>query len=533
MSEWKWIAVGLAVVAAMVLGWVWWGQQTESGLELTILHTNDVHAHYESWGDPIQGGAARLATAISDVRSEGGNTLLLDAGDQFQGTLYYNVGGSTIVADVMNALAYDAMCLGNHEFDSGPAETLAFIDRANFPVLSANIDASADASLSGQIEAYATFAFGDETVAVFGLTSETTSIASSPGPNVAFLDAVETAQRTAERLERRGIDKIIALTHLGYTRDVELAGRVEGIDIIVGGHTHTLLGGTDRSAGPYPTLVTSACGDPVLVVTAYEWGKLLGRLDVLFDADGVVVQALGAPVEIDGSLEENPVVAALLEPYVASIEALKSKTVGATDVELNGDRTSVRSQETNLGNLICDAMLWKTASLGAQVALQNGGGIRASVPAGIISMGHVLEILPYGNQISVLDLTGSQLVEALENGVSQVESGAGRFPQVSGLRYSFDPAGEAGHRILSVEILDNAASDYIAIDPAGLYVVATNTYLADGGDGFESFIAASARYDTGFLLSDMLAEYLEAMSPVSPALEGRIESAVVEEGEAE
>jgi len=197
-------------------------------------------------------------------------------------------------------------------------------------------------------------------------------------------------------------------------------------------------------------------------------------------------------------------------------------TLGTTDVALDGERAAVRSRETNLGNLICDAMLWKTSALGAQVALQNGGGVRASVPAGDITMGQVLQVLPFGNEISVLSVTGAGLRAALENGVSQVEEGAGRFPQIAGLRFAFDPAAAPGARVTSVDVWDDATRSYRAIAPGKTYRVATNTYLADGGDGYTAFAAGTDRYDTGWLLSDALAEYLEAESPVAPEIEGRI-----------
>jgi len=525
MGEWKWIAVGLALAAAVVLGLIWYGQSHQQGLELTILHTNDVHAHYEPfqpWGEPVQGGAARLATAIRSIRAEGGNTLLLDAGDQFQGTLFYNVGGATVVADVMNALSYDAMCLGNHEFDAGPSETAALIAQADFPVLSANTDSTADPVLAGMIDEFATFEFEQTTVAVIGLTTDHTAVSSNPGPRIVFTDVVETAQDLTGKLEQRGVNKIIALTHLGYERDKELAAAVEGIDIIVGGHSHTQLGDTETDAGPYPTLVRSPSGEPVLVVTADEWGRVLGRLDVRFAEDGVIVHAMGTPLLIDETIPEDSTVLSLLEPYAMAISELKAQAVGATDVPLNGDRADVRSGETNLGNLVCDAMLWKARAFGAEIAIQNGGGIRASVPAGIVTMGNVLEILPFGNQLTVLELSGAALLDALENGVSRVEEGSGQFPHVAGLRFAFDASEPPGQRIQQVEVRRSGAEAFVPLEPDAAYVIVTNSFLAHGGDGYESLASAGSRYDSGFLLSDALAEHLETASPVSPGLEGRI-----------
>ena len=493
---------------------------------LTILHTNDTHAHLESFEpfkQPVQGGVARRATLIKQKKAEGGNIILIDAGDAFQGTLYFNQYQGQADLHFMNAMGYDAMCVGNHEFDSGPAVLAAFVDGAEFPVISANIDVSAEPTLAGKIPAYTVLDVAGEKIAVFGLTTEDTPILSSPGPNVIFKDPISSAEATVDELEAQGINKIIALTHLGYSRDLDLAAAVEGIDVIVGGHSHTLLGDMEGAEGPYPTVVTSPAGEPVLVVTAKCWGSYLGRLDVTFTAEGVVETYGGAPIFIDESIPENPEMAAKLAEYAAPIEELKATVIGQTAVDLDGEREHVRTMETNLGNLICDAMLWRTAADNTVIAIQNGGGIRASIPAGDVSLGQVLEVLPFGNTIVNFDLTGAEIVEALENGVSMVEEVKGRFPQVGGLRYAFNPDLPAGSRIISVEVWDPAQKAYVPLDLKATYRVCTNNFLYGGGDGYEVF-ATKARNvnETGLLLSDVLVEYIKAHSPVSPAVEGRI-----------
>ena len=521
--NWKLLLLGLALVGAAVVGWMLFMSSEAGPLELTILHTNDVHSHYDSfepWGEPVQGGVARLVTAIEAVRDTAEHVLLLDAGDQFQGTLYFTVGGARVVADVMNQMRYDTMVIGNHEFDSGPAALAQFIDLAGFPIISANTDASADASLSEKILPFIIFFYDNVPVAVIGLTSEHTAIASSPGPNVQFLDVIDTAQESVQVLEDMGINKIIALTHLGYEYDLELAGAVQGIDIIIGGHTHTNL-------DPYPTVTSSSTGEPVLIATAYEWGKQLGRLDVTFTAEGQIAAYEGHLITIDDSVAEDEDMLALLSGYQPAIDALMTTIVGATDVALNGAREDIRVRETNLGNLICDAMLWKTQSFNTTLAIQNGGGIRASIPKGMITMGQVLEVLPYGNQITVVSLLGSDVWAALENGVSQVKDGSGRFPHVGGMRYTFDPAADTGSRVTAVGVWDAATEAYIPIDPAASYQMATNNFIANGGDDYVVFGLSSERYETGWLLSDTFAEYLDAKSPVSPENEGRIDELAV------
>jgi 5'-nucleotidase len=235
-----------------------------------------------------------------------------------------------------------------------------------------------------------------------------------------------------------------------------------------------------------------------------------------------VVEAMGELIPTAASVPEDETVVALLAPYAAKTEALLRDPVGTSEVDLDGDRARVRSEETNLGDAIADAMLWKTTSQGARVALHNGGGVRASIAQGPVSVGQILEVLPFGNEISLVTLTGRQLVDALENGVSQVETGAGRFPQVSGLRFSFDPAATVGARVRLVEVWDPKAGAYRALLPEETLVVATNDFLAGGGDGYTAFAAGADRYDTGWLLSDVLAEYVREHSPLRVEVDGRI-----------
>ncbi len=494
-------------------------------LTLTILHTNDTHAHlepFEPFGQPVQGGVARRYTAIQGVKAEGGNVLVLDAGDAFQGTLYFNQWQGEEEAHFMNALGYQAMAVGNHEFDRGPATLGSFIQQASFPVLSANLDVSAEPALAGLVKPYTVLEVAGEKVGILGLTTEDAALISSPGPNVVIKGATQSAQATVAELEGQGIDKIIALSHLGYSGDQALAAAVDGIDVIVGGHSHTPLGSMEGAQGPYPTVVTTPAGDTALIVSAYEWGKYLGRLDVTFSADGKVESYGGEPIFIDESIAEDAGIAADVVKFAEPIEELKNTIVGQATVDLVGERELVRSQETNLGNLICDAMLWKTAAENTQICIQNGGGIRASISAGDVTMGQVLEVLPFGNLIATFGLKGSDVWAALENGASEYEEGAGRFAQVGGLKYTFDPNQPVGSRIISVEV-KNVDGSYSPIDMNAVYKLTSNDFMRLGGDGYEMFANnAIDPYDAGAVMADAVAEYIGGNSPVSPATEGRI-----------
>ena len=537
----------LSVLATFVVGLLFFihGQpnlahaQGET-FQLTILHTNDTHGRIDQFTevgsrctpadvaeDRCVGGVARRATIIKQVRSEGGNVLLLDGGDQFQGTLFYTKYKGEEASTFMNLLGYDAMTVGNHEFDDGPATFARFIARVNFPVVSASVDASNDADLAGLIQPYAILEVGGRQIGIVGYTTEETSILSSPGNNVRFLNIERTIQATVDELTAKGITIIIAVSHAGYDRDQRVGESVTGIDIIVGGHSHTLLSNTDPLAlGPYPTVVNSPDGSPVLVVTDYQWGINLGQLDVTFDSQGRPESWSGAPIHLDASVAMDPEVQALVEEYRAPLEELQQTVVGQTIDLLDGDRASCRFGECTMGNFVADAILWSTASEGVQAVIINGGSFRSSIAKGDVTLGNILEVLPFSNTIATLDLTGEDIVAALENGVSRAHSaaneGTGRFPQVAGMRFTWSSDKLPGERILNVEI-KNVDGSFTPIDSQETYKIATNDFLRKGGDGYSVFLEkAKNEYDAGANLEDVVAAYAEVHSPINPKLDGRI-----------
>lgn len=514
--------------------------QEDAGFTLTILHTNDTHARIEQFAGSSStcseeqaasgacvGGVARRATKIAELMGSATNPILVDAGDQFQGSLYYTQYRGEEAAEFMPMLGYQAMAIGNHEFDDGPANLARFIDSVGLPVLSANIDASADPDLAGKIPPYTVLDVNGEQVGVIGLTTDTTPFSSSPGDTVAFGEYVASLEPVIAELEALGINKIVLLSHIGYTDDQTLAAAIDGIDVIVGGHSHTLLANTiEGASGPYPTVVDSPSGAPVLIVQAEAYGKYLGNLEVTFDADGVASAWQGEPILLDASVAEDPDVLARVQALGQPLAELRNKVVGQSAIDLDGSRASCRFGECTMGNLITDAMLWATQNDGAQVAIENGGGIRASLPAGDITRGGVLEVLPFGNMAATLGLKGADLLLALENGVSRAENpdneGTGRFPQVAGIRFSWDGGKPAGERIVSAEVR-NADGSYSPVDPDAVYQVVTNDFLRRGGDEYTIFAEAAINpYDFGSPLDQILADYIAAFSPVNPVIEGRI-----------
>ncbi len=492
----------------------------EETFALTIMHTNDTHAHHQP-NRHGYGGVARQMTVVKQIRAQVENSLLLDAGDRFTGTLFHQQYLGQDNVQIMNMLGYDAMTLGNHEFDKGDVVLGMFIDGLDFPVVSANVDASASEPLADKIASYVVLEVGGEKIGITGATIPETAILSSPSENVVFNDVASSVQDVVDQMTEEGINKIILLTHIGYNGDLALAPQLSGVDVIVGGHSHTLLSNmyTDGVAA-YPQELESASGEPILVVQAGEHNEYLGRLDLEFDADGVLTDWDGDVILLSQYITPDPAMQALIDALGAPIEELKQTVIGEAAVELVGERGVCRTEECNMGNLITDAI---RADTGAQIALQNGGGIRASIPAGEVTLGQVLTVLPFGNLISTLELKGSDVLAALENGVSRVEDVAGRFPQVSGLRYTWDPSKPAGERIVSVEVLNPETGEYEPLDPDAIYTVATNDYMRHGGDGY-SMLKENAinPYDYGNPLDQVVADYITAHSPVAPEVEGRI-----------
>ncbi len=498
--------------------------------KLRIIHTNDHHARIEpvTGGTPvapIHGGVSRRKTLIDAIRNEGGNQMLLDAGDVFQGTLWFTQYQGLADLEFYNAMGYEAQAIGNHEFDKGPDPLADYIKRANFPILSANISADASTSIAGLFKPWIVKEVGGQKIGIFGLTTEETPAIASPGPGVTFTNYIEAARKAVAELKAQGVNKIIALTHIGITFDRELARQVDGIQVIIGGHSHTPMGPQITPADPsrpYPEVIASPSSKPVIMATDWEWGRWLGDLTVGFDTNGDITSVVAAhPTEVLPSIEPNQGFEDRIKVLVAPLTGLRTKQAGETAMALNGNRADVRTKETNLGNLIADAMLEKGRPAGAQVALMNGGGIRTSIDAGPITLGELLDVQPFSNQLSLVTLTGAQLKEALENGVSQIETVAGRFAQVSNMRYSFDPALPVGGRVTGVQIGDGKGG-YSALDPAGNYRVATINFMLAGGDGYTVLTQGTNKLDTGLLDVDVTTDYIVAKSPVNPQVEGRI-----------
>ena len=520
------LAVSIASASALS------GSALADEFQITIMHTNDTHSHHEAQGRSGDGGAARQAAVVNDIRAEAENSLLLDAGDRFTGTLFHKYYAGEDNIEVMNALGYDAMALGNHEFDNGLEVLERFVSGVNFPVLSANTDFGTLETLASAVPGSTVLEVGGEKVGVIGLvTAETPEITInfSNKDEITWSANYATAvNRETAKLKADGINKIILVTHIGLGLDKEVAANTTDIDVIVGGHSHTVISSIFKEGGDteYPLQVENADGDPVYIVQAGDRDRYLGRLDLEFDGEGLVTDVGGDLILLGKHITPDPAVQAMVEKLAKPVDELRNTVVALEDgtaVVSNQlmSNKSCREGECLIGDLLTDAMRDET---GSDFAITNGGGIRADIDEGEVTVGEVLTVLPFGNTIATLKLSGAQIAASLEHGVGRVggKGGTGRFPQVSGLRYEFDSALEPGSRLKRVEVADGNGG-YAPIDEGKMYTVATNNFMRTGGDGYEIFEKdAKEYYDYGRPLEEALMDYMIKKHPVDVVKDGRI-----------
>jgi len=501
---------------------------SQGPLTLTILHTADTHANHLPQTKDDVGGDARMATIIKQTRSASPNTLLVDAGGRFTGTLFHRVFAGQDNVQIMNALGYQAMAIGNPEFDNRDAVLAQFIKSVTFPVLSANMDASKSPELAGNIQPYTIVTVGDQKVGIIGLTIADTPTLSSPSANVTFdSNYADIVNRQVVALNGQGINKIILLSYIGYDGNMQLAAQIRGVGVIVSGRDGVLLSNADATAkGKYPNVLKSKDEKPILLVQSGDTARYIGRLTVDFDPSGTVTKWNGDSILLDKSVVSDKEIADLVNNLSGQVDLERARKIRNTA----GEEVTVtaalgvgdcRVKECAVGNLVADAMRFQTKT---QIAIMNGGGIRVGLPSGSLLRGAILELLPFNNRLSTLKLSGADLIAALENGVSRVgtDSGTGRFPQVSGMRYTYDASKSSG-RIVSVDVLGADGKTYTPVDPAAIYTISTNDFERKGGDGYTVFAKNGKEgTDIDLFLDDTLTKYAQTLSKIEPALEGRI-----------
>ncbi|XP_033112625.1 snake venom 5'-nucleotidase-like [Anneissia japonica] len=499
-----------------------------SAFNLTILHTNDVHARLEQHDkhggicdeaealkNECFGGVARRMTKIREIR-EVADVLLLDAGDQFQGTLWFLYYWGMAAAYFMTSLGYDAMAVGNHEFDNSPDGLEPFVRNVSFPLLSANMDASEEPVLDGLINKSAVLTVRDERIGVVGYTYYDTDIISKTR-DVHFSAEVPAVQKEVDRLKRLGINKIIAVGHSGLPIDKKIANEVKGVDVVIGGHSNSFLydgdpPSTEKVDGPYPIVInpSHSPNSNVLVVQDYTFGKYLGYLNVVFDSEGEITSWTGNPILLDHTVAQDSTILSEIEKWAEPVKDQIGKVVGRTNVFLQGDRNVCRKSECNLGNLVTEAFVamnlvepdelrWSRVG----IALWNGGGIRQSVPVGRITIGDLNMVLPFGNTVDIVEIKGKYIREALEFSVYKygTDNLGGEFLQMTGLHVTYDVTKQPGSRVVDVEAVctECTVPEYKPLVDDEIYNIIVSDYIANGGDGYSMISDNKLSYVTGNL----------------------------------
>lgn len=536
---------------------------SRDGFSMVIFHINDTHSQFEESSIKLKlagkktyakiGGYARLSTLLSRLRSgpyKNKAQLFVQPGDSFQGTLYFHQNRGMTGAKMLNYLKLDAFSVGNHEFDNGSPALSSFIEKAKFPVLATNVDAKGDKLLSGRLKPYIIKNFNGNRVAVLGLVVTGTREISSPSKKTIFTDEYEAATRFIQKLKADGVNKIILLTHLGYEEDLKLAAKLKDVDVIVGGHSHSLLGDMENinlsAEGKYPTRVKDADGKITCVTQAWEKAKALGIIELKFDKDGNILKCQGqlkllvgdefkrknsagkkvavTPMvkkEITDFIATSPniTIAAkdqnllkMLKPFKDKVDALAKEKIGVVKEELlhirkPGKHTSgVKLQKgSHLAPVIGDAYAWKLEKIGLHfdAIISNAGGIRKDLAAGDLYVSDIYEVLPYDNSLVYFDIKGIDLEKILQKAIA---GKGGGFPYCYRMKLDIDMTKPQGKNLRALTFLKNGK--WIPFDKNRTYRIVTNSYLLSGGDNYD-FSSASNVVDTGFIGNQTLLEYVK------------------------
>ncbi|WP_409421634.1 NAD nucleotidase [Pseudaeromonas sp. ZJS20] len=570
--------------------------QTDAApFSLTILHINDHHSHLAPTPGSLtlhggatqveMGGFPRVVALAKQLAASQAHPLLLHAGDAITGDLYYTLFQGAADAALMNRLCFDAMVVGNHEFDNGDAGLRAFIDELHdgdcqTPVLAANVLPPKGVSPlypeSGSLlQPYLIKQYGDERVGIIGIaTGRKTQSSSSPDASTQFLDETSTAQQYIDELQAQGVNKIVLLSHYGYGEDQAMAARLTGVDVIIDGDSHSLLGAGFgelglNPAGPYPTEIQDAAGNQVCVAQAWQYADVLGELKVTFDGEGRVQACRGTPhlllgdsfkqkdaegnyVALTGDalttltawVNDNPLLAMVppdpaaqtrLEEYASRVQTMQATVIGQADNDLcltriPGDNRSAlcasadtRAHGADISNLVAQAFL--AMSVNAQIAIQNGGGVRSDVAAGDISIGTAYTLLPFANTLTNLDMTGAEIRRVLNEAVDYAfapDGSTGSYPYAAGLRFDVDRARAAGARLFNIETRVKGSQAWVALDDGAHYRVVTNSFTAQGKDHYLTFgtVSAAGRAEDTYLdYAQSFVDYVKARGRLSKPAE--------------
>ena len=518
-------------------------------LELNLIHINDHHSHLEEEkmdlvlnGKKVTvnvGGMPRMIQRITDLKKSSKNNLVLHAGDALSGTLYYTLFKGKADAALMNVGHFDLFTLGNHEFDDGNTVLKNFLDELKIPVVSANVIPDKGSILEGKWTPYVIKKIDGQDVAIVGLDVVGKTIeSSSPGKDIKFHDEVETAKKMVAELQAKGINKIIFLSHAGYEKNLEIAEKVSGIDVIITGDTHYLLGESYKEYGlkpvaEYPKKIMSPAGEPVYVAEAWCYSHMVGNMKIKFNDKGVVTELKAEPTIVIGDnlfevkndkgeksqlqgkekediikyvnsrkdikfVKEDPAAQKVLARYKAEKNELGKKEIGNITQEIPGGSANRIPNDKNpegslATTLVSETVLHTLKNMGTgniDMVILNSGGVRISLTPGKISYDDAYTLLPFtSNTIYILKMNGAEIKQVIEDALNFALDGgsSGAFPYGAGIRFEATKAGTLGTRVKKVEVLDAKTNKWVPIDAGKTYTVGTNSYIAAGKDGYATF----------------------------------------------
>ncbi len=535
------LLVVLTVMLAMVMSFVVVNGFNLPPQRITILTTSDFQSQITPFKTKIYingvktkvevGGAARLVGLVKELKRENGNasTLFFTSGDDFIGPVFRAFKG--IPTTFMWDQIADVWEPGNHEFDLGPETFGETLNYSTVPVICANLDVSNEPALKGKIKPDVIKIVGNVKLGIFGLITPNVNILTNLGKNVKVNpDLVSVANAEVEKLKKEGADVIIAVTHIGVDADKDLASKVNGINIIVGGHSHTLI--------TTPIVVKNPDGGQTIIVQDGAKAAYLGELTFYVSRWGKIESYNWKLHLLDSSVPSDPFTQKMVDYFEAKMPP--PEKVGESLVDLDARKSVVRTREAAIGDLFTDAMNY---AVGTKIAVTNGGGIRGDkiYPKGEITTATLTQMHPFGNSIVIVQLTGKQFKQILERGAAALRAkndprdpktiDTGAFLQVAGLKEVIDVDKTPqqldktnskivvpGERVVSVTINGEP------LDPNETYTVAVNDYIAHGGDGYITLanLPDSAKNFTYVYLTDALYKYIKAHSPIAPKVEGRI-----------
>lgn len=535
------------IMLSLILGASVVSANNAEAFKLSVFHVNDIHSHISSERMKLKvdgvktymqiGGYARMVNQLKKLKAKKPNSLILNAGDTFQGTLFYSLFKGKADAKALNLISWDAYALGNHEFDDGDKALADFLDLLDddITMLAANVVPDKGNILEGKWSPYVIKTVGKEKIGIIGIDIVGKTIKSSnPSDEIKFSDETKTAQKYINELKALGINKIIVLSHQGYKNDLKMAAALSGVDIIVGGDSHSLLGdfsnlGLKSTSNDYPTLVTSKDNKQVCVVQAWEYAHLLGDLDVVFDKAGDVLYCTGQPKILAGDVfkrknkdgkkvevsedekrkilkiltaasnidivEENKEALKIVKEYEDKVNEKKTIVIGSAGEEIGHSRipgdTYDKRNTLPLGSDIAAIVAKSFYDLSklADACIQNAGGVRTPIMKGDISMGDAYSLLPFSNTLFEIQMTGSEIKQVLEDAIANVKTGGstGSFPYSYALKYDVDMSKDINNTVSNLEILNRKTQIWGELIKDKMYTIVTNSYTAGGKDGYTTF----------------------------------------------